>query len=73
MRFAQFFEETAGKAEFRQRGRKLIVVLEFLALLRGHVSLEEDLARVIGLRGQAGGRERKTKTGEQNQTDFLHA
>ena len=50
---AQFFEQTAGKTEFRERSLELIVVLEFFALLRGHVGLEKDLARVVGLSGQA--------------------
>ena len=71
--FAQFLEETAGKTEFRESGLKLIIVLEFFALLRSHVGLEKDLARVIRLRGKTGGRETKDKTGEQNQPDFIHA
>ena len=72
MGLAQFFKQTAGKPEFRERALKLIVVLEFLTLLRGHICLEKDLARVVGLSGQVPGREGQTKTGEQNQTDFLH-
>ena len=47
--FAQLLEQASGKTEFRERGLELIVVLELLALLGGHVGLEEDLARVIGL------------------------
>ena len=72
MGLAQFFEQASGKPEFCERALELIVVLEFLALLRGHVGLEKNLARVVGLSGQVSGREEKTKTGEQNQTDFLH-
>ena len=48
-------------------------MLEFFALLRSHVGLEKDLARIVGLRSEPGGRERKRKTGEQNQPDFFHA
>ena len=70
--FAQFIEQTSGKPEFGQRTLELIVVLEFLALLRGHVGLEKDLARVVRLSGQLPDPEEKTKTGAQNQTDFLH-
>ena len=50
---AQFLEQASGKAEFRQRRLELIIVLELFALLRSHIGLEKDFARVIGL-----GRER---------------
>ena len=61
MRFAQFFEQAAGKAEFRERGVELVVVLELFALLRGHVSLEEDFARIFGLRPQLQAAPRRAK------------
>jgi len=34
VRFTQFFDEAAGEAVFRQGGLKLVVVLQFFALLR---------------------------------------
>jgi hypothetical protein len=70
---AQFFEQAAGEPELGEGGLELIIVLEFFTLLRSHVRLQKDFARVVGLREQAARREAKTKTGEQNQTDFFHA
>ena len=70
---AQFFEQTSGGAELHERGLELIVVLEFVALLRRHIGLKKDLARIIGLGRKRNGRREKRKTGEQDQTDFLHA
>ena len=65
---AQFFEKTSGKAILGQRRLELIFVLQFLALLRGHVGLEKNFARIVGLRGQAGRSkgEPKNRRGKSN-------
>ena len=73
VRLAQFLEQTSGEPELGQRGLELIFVLEFLALLRGHVGFEKDLARIVRSAPQAAARrERPKKPAKQNQTDFLH-
>ena len=68
----QFLEQAAGKPELGERGLELVIVLEFFALLRSHVSLKEDFAGIVGLRCDPDGRDGKAKTGEQNQPDFFH-
>jgi hypothetical protein len=69
----QLLEEAAGEAEFRQRGLELIVVLQLLALLRGHVGLQENLARIFCLGRQRERRSEEEETGDEQQTDLLHA
>ena len=71
--FTQFLEQTAGETELGESSLELVVVLQFLALLGGHVGLEKDFAWVVRLRRELGGRANETKTGEKNQTDFFHA
>jgi hypothetical protein len=48
-------------------------VFEFLALLRSHVSLQKDFAGIFGLSPELDWRNEERKTGEYDQTDFLHA
>ena len=71
VRFLQFLEQAAGKTELGERGLELIVVLEFLALLRGHVGLEKDFARVVRLGREPGGREGRDKNRRKESDRFF--
>ena len=71
MTFAQLLEQSSRKTELGQRVAEIVFVLEFLALLRGHVGFEKDLARILRLRAQRR-REKDRKTGQQNDADFFH-
>ena len=66
MCLAQLFEQAAGKAILGESGFELILVLEFFALLRRHVSLEKRLARIIRLGGQDRRGQTKNEGGEQD-------
>src|SRR5262249_45955512 len=55
VRFAQFLDQAAGEAILGQSSLEPVLALQFFALLRGEISFEENLARIILLaHGRAG-------------------
>jgi hypothetical protein len=73
MRFLYLLEQAAGGAELGQGSGELVVVFQFLALLRRHVGFQENLARISGLSRSGERREQERKCGKEKQTDFVHS
>ena len=65
MGLEQLLEECPRKPILSEGGFELVLVLEFLALLRRHVRFEKGLARVVRLSGQSRRGQAKNKRDEQ--------
>src|SRR5205823_7240064 len=65
VRLAQLFEQSPGEAVLGERGFKLGLMFQLLPLLGGHISFEECLTRIVGLRAQGWRGETNSESCEQ--------
>ena len=71
MRFPQVFNQASGKSQFGQGRFESVFLFQLFALLRGQISFEKNIARIVLLRLKNSDEDGKEETNRQSSPHHL--